>query len=85
MDFPEEILHDMEKDINAAMQKILTATKASYATELTLPALMKLNKDSITGFLKNFVNVVEKNLEVCKLAANTIHQLKNEQIETQKV
>ena len=71
--------------INAAMQKILKAIKASSATELTLPASMKLNKDSITGFLKNFVNVVEKYLEVRKLTAHKIDQLKNEQIGNQKV
>ena len=85
MDFSVEVLHDMEKDINAAKQKILKATKASSASELTVPALMKLSKDSITGFLENFVNVVEKNLDVCKLAANKIDQLKIEQIENQKV
>ena len=84
MDFSVHVLHGMEKDIHAEIQKILKVTKTSTVSDLTQPTFMKLSKDSMAGFLKSFVQIVEKNLEVCKMAADKIDQLKNEQIEHQK-
>ena len=45
---------------------------------------MKLNNDIIAAQMKSIADVVENNLEMCKLAVNKINQLKTEQIENQK-
>ena len=84
MHFSVEIIYCLEKDIQVAFQKILKATKTSSTSEISTAVLLKLNKDIIAAHMKSIVDVLEKNLEMCKLAANKIDQLKTEQIENQK-
>ena len=66
MDFSVHVLHGMEKDIHAEIQKILKVTKTSTVSDLTQPTFMKLSKDSMAGFLKSFVHIVEKILKFVK-------------------
>ena len=45
---------------------------------------MRLNKDSLTDMIVNLVHVFEQNMNLCKVAAKRIDELKTEQIDQQR-
>lgn len=84
MDFSVEKLYNSEKEMQTILKQIVKATKTCSTREINHSILMKLNKDVLSTYVKNLVDVVENNLELCKLAANKVDQLKTEQIVNQK-
>ena len=52
--------------------------------ELNHFTLIKLNKDDLVNCMKNLANLVDENIELWKLAACKVDQLKSEQIKNQK-
>jgi len=84
MDFTVESLHAMEKDMNSEFQKLLKAVNVTSASDLSETVLLKLNKNPLANTILRLVNVLEKNLNICKSAASKIDNLKSEQIENQK-
>ncbi len=84
MDFSIEALHSLEKDMQTALQQLFKTVKISSISELSHPNLVKLQKDPLATLVKNFVNLFDKNMSLCKAAASTIDQLKSEQINSQQ-
>ena len=66
------------------LSKVLNEAKVSSLSELTEPALMKLNKNALVSSMISFAQVFEENVSICKSAAEKIDELKSEQIELQK-
>ena len=52
--------------------------------ELNETVLIKLHKDSLTDMIVNLVHVFEQNMNLCKVAAERIDELKTEQIDQQR-
>ena len=84
MDFSVNLLHTMEKDMKFGILQVLKAANVSSAEEIDESVLMKVDKDTLIIFVNSLVSLVEKNLELCKLAANKVDEMKSELIENQK-
>ena len=84
MDFSVNILYNSEKEMKSVLQQVLKTTKTSSVTEINHAVLMKINKDVLSTFVQNLVDLVQNNIELCKSAANKVDQLKTEQLTNQK-
>ena len=84
MDFSVDLLYNSEKNMKANLQQLLKDTKTTAVAELNHSTLMKLNKDALVNYVKNLANLVDENIDLCKLAACEVDQLKSEQIKNQK-
>ena len=78
------LLYNSEKNMKATLQQLLKDTKTTAVVELNHSTLMKLNKDALVNYVKNFGILVNGNIDLCKLAACKVDQLKFEQINNQK-
>ena len=83
MVFNVEQLHTVEREIRSLAEKVLKVSKLSSTADLNQTALMKLNKNVLAEHLEGFVQLFERNLELCKSAASEVDQLKSDQIKTQ--
>ena len=83
MVFSVEQLHTVEREIRSLAEKVLKVSKLSSTADLNQTALMKLNKNVLAEHLEGFVQLFERNLELCKSAASEVDQLKSDQIKTQ--
>ena len=64
--------------------QILKALHVTSSSEFNQSTIMKSNQDVITKCLSRVINLLDKNMELCKSAAAENDSLKNEQIQTQK-
>ena len=85
MAFSVNLLNTMEKEMTSEIQKLLKAVNVSSASEVNESVLMRLNKNPLAQFVDSLLNLVEKNVELCKCAAGKIDQLKYEKIADQKL
>ena len=84
MDFTVESLHAVEKEFRSVTEQVLKTMKVSSSSELTHSVIMKSNKDAIANCLKSVVNILEKNMDLCRSAAAENDKLKSEKIKDQK-
>ena len=77
------MLHEMEKEMQTKADEVSKSLKIQSCTSLTHNGLMKLSKDQLANLLTSFVNIFDRNLNVCKAAAAEMDQLKSEQIKNQ--
>ena len=77
-------LNVMENEMKSEIQKLLKAVNVSCGSEVTETALNKLHKPPLVKFVSTFLNLVEKNVELCKCAAGKMDILKSEKIADQK-
>ena len=71
--------------MKSEIRKLLKAVNVSTTSELNETVLIKnLNKNPLAKFVESFVNLIEKNIELCKSAAGKMDQLKSEKIADQK-
>ena len=84
MDFSVRKLHELQKEMEVVFSDVLSKGKVSKLLELNATVLMRLNKDSLTDMIVNLVHVFEQNMNLCKVAAERIDELKTEQIDQQR-
>ena len=84
MDFSVSKLHELQMEMEAVSLNILTEGKVSRLSELVASSLAKSKKDILADIIVNLVQVFEKNMNLCKIAAEKIDDLKTEQIDQQK-
>ena len=84
MDFSVESLHEMEKEIESEILKLMKAVNISSSSEINQSSLQRLNEGLSQTFLVNVVSSYDENISLCKSAAATRDQLKTEQIELLK-
>jgi hypothetical protein len=84
MDFSVSKLHELQMEMEAVSLNILTEGKVSRLSELVASSLAKSKKDILSDIIVNLVQVFEKNMNLCKIAAEKIDDLKTEQIDQQK-
>ena len=77
-------LHELQMEMEAVSLNILTEGKVSRLSELVASSLAKSKKDILADIIVNLVQVFEKNMNLCKIAAEKIDDLKTEQIDQQK-
>ena len=77
-------LHELQMEMEAVSLNILTKGKVSRLSELVASSLAKSKKDILADIIVNLVQVFEKNMNLCKIAAEKIDDLKTEQIDQQK-
>ena len=71
--------------MNIEIQKVLKSVNVTSAAEINETVLMRLNKNPLAKFVESLMNVIEKNVDLCKAAAGKIDQLKTEKIADQKL
>ena len=71
--------------MNTEIQKVLKSVNVTSAAEINETVLMRLNKNPLAKFVESLVNVIGKNVDLCKAAAGKIDQLKTEKIADQKL
>ena len=84
MDFSVRKLHELQKDMEVVFSDVLSKGKVSKLLELNATVLMRLNKDSLTDMIVNLVHVFEQSMNLFKVAAERIDELKTEQIDQQR-
>ena len=67
------------------IEKVLKSVHVASAAEINETVLMRLNKNPLAKFVESLMNVIEKNVDLCKAAAGKIDQLKTEKIADQKM
>ena len=85
MDFSVDRLNAVDHETTSEIQKIFKMANVSCRSELTDTALMKLNKNPLIKIIGSLMNLVEKNIELCKSAAGKIDVMKSEKIADQKL
>ena len=88
MSYTLESLHRLEKDIRGTFDSLTGAAKCKNITEVTKHVLMKGNnvsKDSLAGFVMEFVKIVNCSTDILKSASSNIDTLKSDQIVNQKL
>ena len=71
--------------MKSEIQKILKSVNMSATCEVNEVILMRLNKNPLAKYVESLVNLMEKNIELCKSAAGKMDQLKSEKIADQKI
>jgi hypothetical protein len=84
MDFSVSKQHELQMEMEAVSLNILTEGKVSRLSELVVSSLAKSKKDILADIILNLVQVFKKNMNLCKIAAEKIDDLKTEQIDQQK-
>ena len=84
MDFSVTDLPKTEKEFNLALKQVLKTNKIYSIDELNESTLMKLNKDTLAGYVENLAKLLNNNIELCKSAAGGTDKLKSEEIQGQK-
>ena len=87
MKYSLEMVHKVEQDMDAALQRIRDALKLKNIEELTQGSVMKrtVNKDVLAGFVEELVGLCLKSKEVFRSTASQIDQLKSDQFVNQKL
>ena len=88
MSYTLESLHRLEKDIRGTFDSLTGAAKCKNITEVTKHVLMKGNnvsKDSLAGFVMEFIKIVNCSTDILKSASSNIDTLKSDQIVNQKL
>jgi hypothetical protein len=84
MDFSEESLHTIEKDVETTIAELMNDVDVSSLSDITWNILSKLNKAPLQKYLANILSLYQKNINLCRSAAAKLDQLKDEQIVLQK-
>lgn len=71
--------------MKSEIQKILKSVNMSTTSEVNESVLMRLNENPLAKFVESLMNLIEKNMELCKSAAGKMDQLKSEKIADQKM
>ena len=74
----------MVKELNLALKQVLKTNKFHSIDELNESTLIKLNKNTLEGFVENLTKLLNNNIELCKSAAGGTDKLKSEEIQGQK-
>ena len=77
-------LHKSEKGIKEEISKLLSTARVSSASDLSANVLDKLKKADLISAILGLVSVFEKNVDLCKSAAEKIDELKDSNMSIQK-
>ena len=61
MDFSVTDLHKTEKELNLALKQVLKTNKIYSIDEMNESTLMKLNKETLAGYVKNLAKLLNNN------------------------
>ena len=75
-------LHNIEKDLNAAVSFVLKSAKVDTAEELNHATLMKMYKDPLSDCVEMLFKLLRSNIELCKAAAGKVDRLQADCIQT---